>query len=66
MGKSFTAEGNILIGIFFADCAIKNLRSPGKSVVIKKLMVDSGIEHTWIPKGELGKVSIIVNLYSDY
>ena len=48
------------MGIFHVDCIIQNLDSPRKSVTVKKLMVDSGAEYTWIPEEELKKAAISV------
>ena len=48
------------MGIFYVDCIIQNLSSPRKSVSVKKLMVDSGEDYTWIPEEELEKAKISV------
>jgi predicted aspartyl protease len=47
------------MGIFSVDCIVQNLTSPRKSVTVKKLMVDSGAEFTWIPEEELKKARIL-------
>lgn len=46
------------MGIFSVDCIVQNLASPRKSVTVKKLMVDSGAEFTWVPEKELKKAGI--------
>lgn len=48
------------MGIFHVDCIIQNLSSPRKSVSVKKLIVDSNAEYTWIPGEELEKAAISV------
>ena len=50
----------VSMGIFHVDCIIQNLSTPRKSVPVKKLMVDSGAEYTWISEKELGKAAISV------
>lgn len=46
------------MGIFHIDCIISNPSSPKKSISVKKLMVDTGAEYSWIPSEELKQVSI--------
>jgi predicted aspartyl protease len=48
------------MGIFYVDCIIQNITSPKKSVSVKKLMIDSGSEFTWVPEDELAKAEISV------
>ncbi|MCD6093397.1 MAG: hypothetical protein J7J51_01205 [Candidatus Omnitrophica bacterium] len=45
---------------FHIDCIISNPFSPKKSISVKKLMVDTGAEYSWIPREKLEKVSIKV------
>jgi len=40
--------------------AIEDLRSPRKSVTVKKMMVDTGAEYTWIPEEELKRAAVTV------
>jgi len=49
---------HLTLGIFSVDCIIQNLTSPRKSVTVRKLMVDSGAEFTWVPEQELKKAGI--------
>jgi len=48
------------MGIFHIDCIIQNIGLPKKSITVRKLMIDSGSEFTWIPEEELAKASISV------
>ncbi|MCD5390929.1 hypothetical protein LR007_03600 [candidate division NPL-UPA2 bacterium] len=48
------------MGIFYVDCTVENPRLSGKSAAIKKMMVNSGSEYTWISEEELRKTSIAV------
>ncbi len=47
------------MGAFYVDCEVESLDRPGEKVRIKKLLVDTGSEYTWIPENELKKVSIL-------
>ena len=46
------------VGTFYVDCEIVNPRSPSKSVVVKRALVDSGAEYTRVPASLLKKASI--------
>jgi predicted aspartyl protease len=46
------------MGIFYVDCAIENPKSAKKSVNVRKMLVDSGAEYTWVGEQELKKASI--------
>lgn len=48
------------MGIFYVDCIIENPRMSRRSTSIKKLMVDTGDEYTWIPEEALNRVSVKV------
>lgn len=48
------------MGAFYLDCEIVNIRQPGKTVVVPKLLVDSGSEFTWIPESALQRVGVRV------
>lgn len=48
------------MGIFYTHCIIQNLASPRKQVRVKKVMVDSGSEYSWIPAEELAQAGIHV------
>ncbi|MDI6735013.1 MAG: hypothetical protein QME42_02270 [bacterium] len=48
------------MGIFYVDGIIENIHSSKKSVFVKKLMVDTGSEYTWIPEEDLTEASITV------
>lgn len=46
------------MGSFFVRCKIENIVDRNKSVVIPKILVDTGSEYTWIPTETLEKVGI--------
>lgn len=46
------------MGVFYAKCKIENPLDRSKSVLIPKLMVDTGSEHTWISANTLEKIGI--------
>ncbi len=41
------------MGVFHVDCIIENVRKPRNITGVKRLMVDSGVEYTWIPEDVL-------------
>lgn len=46
------------MGTFYTRCKIENVVDRTKSVVIPKLLVDTGSEYTWIPEATLEKLGI--------
>jgi predicted aspartyl protease len=48
------------VGVFYVDCEIRNSESRGKSVLVKRLLVDSGAEYTWVSESLLAKAAIRV------
>lgn len=48
------------MGIFRVNCTLQNIASPGKSAVIRQLVVDTGSEFTWIPRKDLARVGVRV------
>jgi len=38
------------MGVFHVDCIIENVRKPRNITGVKRLIVDSGAEYTWIPE----------------
>lgn len=48
------------MGVFYVDCEIRNSESRGKSVLVKRLSVDSGAEYTWVSESLLAKAAIRV------
>jgi predicted aspartyl protease len=48
------------MGTFHLDAEIVNVRSPGRSARIPRLLVDTGSEYTWVPAAALGKAGIRV------
>lgn len=45
-------------GIFHTRCKIENIVDRRKSVIVPKLLVDTGSEFTWIPAATLDKLGI--------
>jgi len=48
------------MGIFYVDCTVSGFHSRVKEIVVKKVLVDSGSEYTWLPEVNLRKASIKV------
>ena len=48
------------MGVFYVDCEIESAQGRGKSVSVKRLLVDSGAEYSWIAASLLEKASIRV------
>ena len=46
------------MGTFNVDCVIENPKSAKKSVSVRKMLVDSGAEYTWVNGQELKEASI--------
>ena len=44
------------MGIFYVDCIIENIKFSEKSILLKKLLVDTGAEYSWIPESDLKKI----------
>ena len=41
------------MGVFYVDCTVKNMAAEERSAHIDELPVDTGSEHTWLPKDTL-------------
>ena len=46
------------MGTFYTRCKIENPSERARSVVIPKLLVDTGSEFTWVPEKTLEKIAI--------
>src|SRR3990167_8625600 len=46
------------MGTFYTGCKVENHTHRTKTVVIPKLLVDTGSEYTWIPGGKLEKIGV--------
>ncbi len=46
------------MGAFYVGCKIENHRDPKRTVVVRKLLVDTGSEFTWIPEKVLDEVGV--------
>ena len=46
------------MGTFYTKCLIENHIDRKKSVVVPKLLVDTGSEYTWIPENLLEKIAV--------
>ena len=46
------------MGTFFTRCKIENSVDRSKSIVIPKILVDTGSEYTWVPATTLEKIGI--------
>ena len=48
------------MGVFHVDCEIQNPASPGKSMEVKRVLVYTGAEYTWVSGALLEKAGITV------
>lgn len=46
------------MGTFFIRCKVENIVDRTQSVVIPKMLVDTGSEYTWIPAKTLEKIGV--------
>jgi predicted aspartyl protease len=46
------------MGTFYTKCKIENVTDRGKSIVLPRLLVDTGSEYTWAPALSLEKIGI--------
>lgn len=46
------------MGCFYIQCTVQNIHSDKKRVAIKKMLVDTGTEYSWLPALELEKISV--------
>lgn len=46
------------MGSFHVDCQVASIRSPGKSLKVRGLLVDTGAEYSWIPEGCLERIGV--------
>jgi predicted aspartyl protease len=46
------------MGTFYAKCKIENTVDRSRSVVIPRLLVDTGSEYTWVPERSLEKIGV--------
>jgi predicted aspartyl protease len=48
------------MNLFHVDCTVENVRKPRNVTGVKRLMVDSGAEYTWIPEDILETIGVQV------
>jgi predicted aspartyl protease len=46
------------MGTFYAKCKLENVTDRSKSVVLPRMLVDTGSEYTWAPARSLEKIGI--------
>ena len=46
------------MGTFYTKCKIENVSDRGKSVVLARMLVDTGSEYTWAPAKSLEKIGV--------
>ena len=46
------------MGTFYTKCKLENIADRSKSVVLSRLLVDTGSEYTWAPAKSLEKIGI--------
>ena len=52
------SSGPGTMGTFYTKCKIENVADRSKSVVLSRLLVDTGSEYTWAPSKSLEKIGI--------
>jgi predicted aspartyl protease len=53
-----SAESNLSMGTFYTNCKIENPSDRSASVIIRKLLVDTGSEFTWVSERMLERIGI--------
>lgn len=46
------------MGTFYTKCKLENVSDRGKSIVLSRMLVDTGSEYTWAPAKSLEKIGI--------
>jgi predicted aspartyl protease len=46
------------MGTFYTKCKIQNLLDRSRSIIVPKLLIDTGSEYTWVPERRLERVGI--------
>jgi len=46
------------MGAFYVDCIAESIEKPTKQLRIEKLLVDTGLEYTWLPEEDLKQFPI--------
>ena len=46
------------MGTFYTKCKIENVTDRSKSVILSRMLVDTGSEYTWVPAKNLEKIGI--------
>ena len=57
-------KGVKIMGTFYTKCFIENHMDRKKSIVVPKLLVDTGSEYTWIPENLLEKIAAFCSIAS--
>jgi predicted aspartyl protease len=47
------------MGLFRVECKIENVADAGRFFVVPGLIVDTGSELTWIPRGDLERIGVV-------
>ena len=48
----------VRMGIFHVDCEVVGVRQKARSVTVRRLLVDSGSEFSWVPEGTLKQAGV--------
>lgn len=46
------------MGVFYIDCEVANVSHPRRAVTVRKVLVDSGAEFTWMPESTLKEAGV--------
>src|SRR5438552_5613062 len=46
------------MGTFYVDCIVENVSDPKRSETVRKSLVDTGSEYTWLPSAVLERIGV--------
>lgn len=56
--RAHLQQNNSRMGTFYTTCKVENVVSRGQSAVIRRLLVDTGRDYSWIPATALEKIGV--------
>jgi len=59
MSEWATEKKGSIMGTFHIGCRIENHVHRAQSVIVPKMLVDTGSEYTWIPSAKLEKIGVL-------
>lgn len=58
MARTTFQKNNSHVGTFYASCKVENIVDRSQSTVIRRLLVDTGREYSWIPTTALERIGV--------